>query len=183
MRLLPGGALLALALLGPWARAGAQDRPTGHRVRVTQPGSLSRLRGELIAVSLDSLWLLRDSTLVAVPTRNLARVEVKRRPMGAGDIMLWGVIGGAVSGAALTAACASYTDGCGAVLPAIVLTWTLWSGLWATVTGSAYQSYPAVRVQRDLPAFARFPQGLPDRFRPRSPPAAPADTGVRGPAR
>lgn len=173
-------ALLTLVLAGAWADAGAQSRPLGGRVRVTQSGSLPRLHGELIAVSLDSLWLLRDSTLVAIPTRDMIRVEVKRRPMGGGQIMLWGLIGGAVSGAALTAACASYTDGCGSVLPAVMLTWTLWSGIWAAVSGSAYQNYPVEHLQTNLPAFARFPQGLPDGFHLGQPRSVPSDSSGGG---
>lgn len=170
--------LFAASLLGLAGDAAAQDGPQlGKQVRVTRPGHLPALRGELIAVSLDSLWVLGDSRLLAVPSREVLRVEVKRRPMGGGQVMLWGLIGGAISGAALTGACASYTGGCGGVLPGVMLTWAVWSGLWAAVAGSAYKSYPASALQTQVPAFARFPQGMPHAFGPGRFPPASVDSG------
>src|SRR5574341_50310 len=179
-------ALVAALLVGGGTPAQGQAPPVyGAQVRVTSCGSVARLRGELIAVTVDTVWLWHDARLMGVPSNEVLRVQVKRRPIGAGGITLWGLIGGAASGLALTGACAAYEGGdCGAVFPAVLLTWGLWSGIWAAVSGSAYSSYSPERFQSDLRAFARFPQGLPSPFDPawlRAPP--PPDTGQAGRSR
>lgn len=168
--LLAGGGLSARAQTTPPAMPGAQVRITHSASAARLPGELiavSPLRGELIAVSPDTLWLLAKSTLLRIPSRDIRQVDVKVRPIGAEGILLWGAIGGAVSGVALYGACASYTDDCGAVLPVTVLVWGLWSGLWAAVAGSAYAPHsPDWFGRSELRAFARFPQGLPSAFDP-----------------
>lgn len=62
------------------------------------------------------------------------------------------------------------------VLPAVLLTWGLWSGIWAGVAGSAYSTYAPDKFHSDLRAFARFPQGLPRPFDPSWLRFAPPDT-------
>lgn len=180
---------LVAALLGAlWAAAATETRaqrgPLGAHVQVTATSSVVRLRGELLAVSPDSLWLLRDGGLVTVPLPNVVQVQVKRQPMGAGGIMAWGLIGGTISGLALTAACATLDDNsdCGGVFSVVLLTWSLWSGIWADVAGSGYRSYRREQIQIGVSPYARFPQGLPQGFALQRRSQPPPDTAsVRSP--
>lgn len=83
--------------------------------------------------------------------------------------MAWSLVGGLVSGVALTAACGSVEGAeCGAVLPGVILSWGLVGGLSAaTLSGSSSQRLAPEEWERLRP-FARFPQGLPEGF-PRRP--------------
>ncbi len=115
--------------------------------------------GELIATSRDSLWLLLPGRLESVPRGAVLRVRVNRKKMGAGLAWAWAGIGAVVTGAALTAACSTVTDSCGAVFLTT-------AALWALVGAAAAPSIAGARWEnidawRDLLPHTRFPQGLP----------------------
>ena len=163
------GALAALLAASASAGAGAQTRvPRGAMVRVQRTGVLVDLRGELIAASSDTVWVLEGSQLVSIPAPVVWRVLVKRRPIGARGVAIWGLVGGVASGLGLTVACASYTDGCGGVLPGVLVLWAGWTAVWAAVAGSEYSDYYSNEFETRLKSFARFPQGLPPSLDPSS---------------
>jgi hypothetical protein len=159
--------LLASALLlAAVPAAGAQPAPSVRgatlQLELRTAGPLS---GELLAVEGDSLVLLagpRDMRRVALG--DVLRARVPRPGMSARGVLAWTVVGGLVSGALLTGACASLDDtsGCGAVLPAVALTWGVFGGLSAAVAGSGWRV--VTMDAATLTPYARFPQGLPEGF-------------------
>ena len=157
--------IMILALLALWHNpAAAQMDSTkilGSTVRL-KPFAGRRVpveEGELIATSRDSLWLLLPGRLVSVPRGAVLRIRVNRKKMGAGLAWAWAGIGAVVTGAALTAACSTVTDSCGAVFLTT-------AALWALVGAAAAPSIAGARWEnidawRDLLPHTRFPQGLP----------------------
>ena len=164
------GVVLAAALLVAFAPASrAQAKPAhGWLVRVERSDLKKPTRGELIAVSSDTVWVLTDSQLVRVPAQSVVRVRVKRRPIGAGGIMKWALTVGFLSGVGLAVACGSVEDtsGCGVLIPAFLVNGALFGGLWAGVAGSEYSNAEPFEFEQRLRQFARFPQGLPQTFDP-----------------
>ena len=115
--------------------------------------------GELIATSRDSLWLLLPGRLESVPRGAVLRVRVNRKKMGAGLAWAWAGIGAVVTGAALTAACSTVTDSCGAVFLTTAALWALVGAAAApSIAGARWEN---VDAWRDLLPHTRFPQGLP----------------------
>ena len=145
--------------------AAAQERDPdvlGSQVDVSlTSGSRARLKGELVAVSADSLWVLADSALVSAPLASVFRARVKRHSLGGGAALIWGVVGGVVTGGLLTAACSSVADDCGGVFPAMVVPWLL----FVAISAPSMESSSRIDFRRsqwqELRAYARFPQGLP----------------------
>jgi len=120
------------------------------------------VRGELIAVSVDSLWVLGPTTLTTLPLADVAGIQVRRFRSGASTALIWGFLGGLVSGGLLTAACSTVADadGCGGVMVFSIITWGLWGGVGAaTLSGSSVRTLPPSETA--LGRYARFPQGRP----------------------
>jgi hypothetical protein len=122
------------------------------------------LRGELLAAGRDSIWILpADGRARALPLSQIARVSVQQSGITAKAILMWAVVGGFVTGGALTGACSTVEDAsCGLVLPATLFSWLLVGGLSAAMTGSG--QFPLARTADGLRPYARFPQGLPVDF-------------------
>ena len=104
---------------------------------------------------------------------------MRKGPLGAANVGMGGVVGGGLSAVGMGVACASYEEGdCGAVFPGVLATWALWTGLWAAVAGSPYESFQRERFATALRGYARFPQGLPEpldeQLFPLAPPEGPA---------
>jgi hypothetical protein len=139
------------------ANGQANVRVKGAHVAVLR--GATELPGELIAVGPDSVWLLVDTGLVAVPRLEIDGVKLQRKALGAGGIAIWGALGATVTGLALTAACSTLQGGsCGPVLPGTFIAWLLPTGIAAAAAGSRDET---LHELDRLTAFARFPQGLP----------------------
>jgi hypothetical protein len=165
--------VLALLALSPGTLA-AQDalkdvRVTGAAARLRalsnaeHIASNRELRGELIAVRHDSVWVRlgdeRDFTGVAA--RDLARVRVERHRYGARFALRWALIGWAATSAGLTVACVQEADGCFAVPIAMVVPWGLALAIAApTMEASRWLDVSPYSLP-EARAYARFPQGLP----------------------
>jgi hypothetical protein len=158
--------LLTTSPVTAQSRAGPyQPRPLGSRVQLVFVRDAPRATGELLAVGQDSLWLLAPDRMLVLPMAQVRQVEVRRPGMNAGGVLIWTLVGGLLAGGALTAACSSVEDAdCGAVLPAVLLSWGIVGGITAAATGSGTHRVPARPVA--LAPYARFPQGLPPAFRP-----------------
>jgi hypothetical protein len=160
---------MAMAAFGAVDSAGAQGHQggppiLGYRV-VLEADDGGRTSGELIAVSLDSLWLLHDDALTVFPLADMKQVNIRQSSFGAGKALLWSLIAGAISGVALTAACSSLDGDCGAVLPAVLISWAFIGGIAAlAVEPARYTEFPAPRADVLRP-YSRFPQGLPEGYR------------------
>jgi hypothetical protein len=161
--------LLATSPVAAQSHAGPhQPRRLGSRVQVVFVRDAPRATGELLAVRQDSLWLLAPDQMLAVPMAQVRQVEVRRPGLNAGGVLIWTLVGGLLTGGALTAACSSVEDAsCGGVLPAVLLSWGIVGGITAAATGSGTRRLPAQPPA--LAPYARFPQGLPPGFRPTPP--------------
>lgn len=147
--------------------ASAQRLPSPFGSRVTidlQAGR--RVTGELLAAERDTLWLLAPAgTLSSLALGDVQRAAVRQRGLTATGVLVWSVVGALVSGGALTAACASVDDAeCGAVFPAVALSWALVGGIGAAMAGGGSRAIPV--TAQSLAPYARFPQGLPGGFEP-----------------
>jgi hypothetical protein len=155
---------LGLALLAQ-ASAAAQELPRvfGRTLDFSFVDAPA-MRGELLATGQDSVWIgLSSGQMVSVPLRRLSRVRVSESGIKAGGILIWAVVGGLVTGGALTGACGAVEDAsCGGVLPATLVSWLLFGGIAAAITGSGHRSL--VPDAKTLRPYARFPQGLPASF-------------------
>jgi hypothetical protein len=149
-------------ILGPHPALAQQQRgPIGSTVRFTMVSG-ARLSGELLAAQRDSAWLLSGEATRAISLDDVSMAQVRGRGMDSRGILLWTLIGGVVTGVALTAACSSVADGCGPVFVATTGAWGVVGGIAAAITESPHRWVdPESEV---LTPYARFPQGLPPQF-------------------
>jgi hypothetical protein len=119
------------------------------------------VKGELLAVTADSLWLLTPGAgLRVLSMSSFDEVRVRRHDMTTGRALLWAAIGATITGVALSAACGQVDDAdCGGLFPSVVLAWGVVGGLFSWRIGvSARHLLPP--VEAELRPYARFPQGL-----------------------
>ena len=155
---------LALALVFP-AGLWAQKRESpgeGYQMQLRFNEASSRaVKGELIAVGADSLWLRQGDGVRAMALGDLDRVQVRHHGFTFGKAMLIAGIGGLVTGAAMTAACSSIEDNCGVVFVGMMGSWLAVGAIaGAASSGSAYRSLEPLTYEA-LQPYARYPQGLP----------------------
>ena len=118
-----------------------------------------KMKGELIAVSTDSVWVLRGLELLTAPVARVSLVRIKRHKLDGRAGLIWTLIGGVVTGGLLTAACE-----CGDMFPRVMLWWGVIGGLSAlSLEASSRQDFRPWEYDL-LRAYARFPQGLPERY-------------------
>lgn len=129
----------------------AQASAYGGWIELTVRGDPKerRVQGELLAVTMDSVWVLTDKGGVVVPTATVVRGKLTGYLANVGAVSGWTALG-VVS-----------TISNGLIL---IFTAPLWI-ITGTVAGSA-ASYAPVRQAPQLPwselaVFARFPQGMP----------------------
>lgn len=152
------------------AAAPAQSRnreALGSEV-VVERSNAGSLRGELIAVTADTLWILTQQQLMRMPMQDVLEVRIDRRKMGAKLAWTWSLAAGAISGLLLTAACSSVTEDCGGVFVFTMGSWAIFGLLSAPSMESVrYQSieYPRDNSRwQQLRAESRFPVGIPDGY-------------------
>ena len=155
---------LALVLAFPVA-LWAQDRESpgqGYQVQLRlNVASASALKGELIAVRADSLWIRQDAGVRSMALGDLDRVRVRHHGFTFGKAMLIAAVGGLVTGVAMTAACSSVADDCGGVFVGMMVPWLAIGAIaGAASSGSAYRSLEPLSYEV-LQPYARYPQGLP----------------------
>ena len=150
----------------------------GRTVTVVPGGEEVEVRGELLAVERDRLWVRDEDEMTEVPLSTVRAVRVKRHNHGAGKALQWALLGGVATGGALAGACSSVegSENCGAVGLIVAGAWLL-VGLLAAPSMEASSRLELWRPGPEaLRPFARLPQGLPEALRPPtlSPPAEPA---------
>lgn len=169
-RLVLAGALAALS--AGCAVRGMPVSPLGRTA--TLIGDRVQVKGELMALTPDTIWLRSDSTLRPYAGAEYRQVQVQRHTFGLRRTLNWLGWAGAGTGAALMIACNSYEsspDGggdsgtCIGVLPGTVLVFAA-AGL---IFGSLNEYTSRHRMQpgdtERLRPFTRYPQGLPDSLR------------------
>ncbi len=173
-----GALALVLAFpVGLWA----QDRESpgqGYQVQLRlNVASARSVKGELIAVRADSLWIRQDAGVRSMALGDLDRVRVRHHGFTFGKAMLIAAIGGLVTGGAMTAACSSVSDDCGGVFVDMMVPWLAIGAIaGAASSGSAYRSLEPLSYEA-LQPYARYPQGLPPGVPYDSQPTTPAPSG------
>lgn len=117
--------------------------------KVGPRGSAREVRGELIAIQHDSVFVLAKAGLEAIPTERIGAARIARFNSQWGDLCAWSVLG----------ALSTASHGFGAILSAPV--WIIGGTL--SVVAASYAPivrYPD-RSWSELSVFARFPPGLP----------------------
>jgi hypothetical protein len=162
------GMVLALAF---GVAGGLRAQATSPRVDVTgraivlrmARGTPQDIRGELLAVQRDSVWVLagRPERVVAVRLGDVWEATVRRHGLTAAKGILWGLGVGAASGVGLAVACSQVSDGCGGVAVGSALSGGAVGGVAALsfYFSSRWRFQPVTEVK--LEPFARFPQGPP----------------------
>lgn len=147
----------------------AQTSPYGAWVSL-DVGSGQRMEGELIAVEDGRLWLASGGELVPVPEENVRKAKVVAYTASNNGLIGWTTFG----------TLSTLSHGFVLVLSAPI--WMLYGGVVSrTHSSSGYHEYGEVSDERDnLRRWARFPQGLPDRFRQPVAPKPAVETVVRG---
>ena len=173
--------LLVVVLTTGCATRGGGVSVYGRQVTAVEVGEAEKRQsreGELIAAEPARLWLLGKEQVFEVPLSSVAEVRVRRHGFTPGKALLWSVLGAIVTGGALAAACSSLEDnnGCGSVFAAVGGIWLGIGGLAAaSMSGSSSTRVPRPKAE-DLSPYARFPQGVPEGFDPRSLRSSPSPT-------
>ena len=127
------------------------------------PNGKAAVKGELIAVSADSVWLRSEAALQGWAMSEVQRVYVQTNDMTAGRALTWSAIGAVVTGVTLFAACESVNEGdCGQVLGVMALVWGVFGGTSAILLDQSSKRAVTPAQWEALRPYARFPQGVPD---------------------
>lgn len=132
---------------------------------VPAPGSGGeRVKGELIAVEPEKIWVLGKEHVVEVPVSAIQELRVQRHRLDTRRGWAWTGIGALVTGGALALACSSVkgNNNCGGVFAGVALSWVVLGGLPST----ALDHSATIRLKQpepeELRPYARFPQGPPE---------------------
>lgn len=157
-------AMLATLVLPVRVQAQALQPILGSRVDVRMRTG-GRIRGELLAATVDTVWVLGENGVVPLPLSAVRQVRIPYSGgVSASTVLKWGAVAGIVTGAALTAACSSVADGCGSVFSATLVTWSVITGISALLAGRGSAAKIGPLGFGRLPAYARFPQGVPQAY-------------------
>jgi hypothetical protein len=140
----------------------------GRAVTVVPESEGREVKGELLTVGPDRLWVREKSGVTEVPLPAVREVRVKRHGFGARRALTWALLGGLATGGVLTGACASVegTGNCGTVGLAVVGVWLLVGALAAPSMESSSRIDLWKPTPGQLRPFARLPQGLPEGLAP-----------------
>lgn len=135
----------------------------GRTVSVVTEPAKHEVKGELLAVEKDRLFVRAEDGVREIPLGSVREARVKRHDFGAAKAFAWSLIGGLVTGGALGAACSSVEDA-GNCAGVGLVTLGVWLGIGALCAPSL-ESSSRIKLERPTPdelrAFARLPQGLP----------------------
>lgn len=138
----------------------------GRQVTVERNGDAPRVKGELLVVQEDRLWIGTRDGVTEVPLATVRKVRVKRHSSDARQALTWAVVGGLLTGGAMAGACASVDGNGGGTCATVGL---VLGGLWLAVGALAApsmesSSYLDLRkpAPDELWPYSRLPQGLPE---------------------
>jgi len=140
----------------------------GRAVTVVPEGDEPKVKGELLAVGPDRLWVREEEGVAEVHLPEVREIRVKRHGFNAHAALGWALLGGLVTGGILAAACASVEDAnnCGGVGLAVTGAWLLVGAAAAPSMESSSRLKLWKPTAEDLRPFARLPQGLPEGLAP-----------------
>ena len=159
-------AALALALTGcATVQVPVLGRPV--EIQTLSAGKDNKVKGELLALGSEQLWILEAARAREVPLSEIGQVRVRLHGLDGKRTLTWAAVGAVVSGAALTAACSSVEDtSCGGVFFASVIPWALVGGLSARSLEASSRVLIRAPDLSALRPYARYPQGLPEGLDP-----------------
>ena len=139
----------------------------GRTVTVEPDGEGHEVKGELLVVGPERLWVREAHEVAEVSLPGVRKVKVKRHSWDGHRAGLWALMGGLVTGGALTGACAAADgDSCGGVGLIMLGSWLLFGLLAApSMESSSHIDLPRPTAE-ELRPFARFPQGWPEGVTP-----------------
>lgn len=163
-------AALTLAFATGCASAPKKLSPYGRSVTVVTTGERGKVKGELLAVGQDRLWVREKGGVTEVALPEVKEIKVRRHGFGGHAALTWAMVGGLVTGGALAAACGSVedADNCGTAALVTAGAWLLVGALAAPAMESSSQERFTRPVPDQVRPFARLPQGLPEGVDPRS---------------
>ena len=139
----------------------------GRTVKVEPDGEGRKVKGELLVVGPERLWVRQSDEVAEVSLPAVRKVEVKRHSWDGRRAGLWSLVGGLVTGGALTGACgAADGDSCGVVGLITLGSWLLFGLLAAPSMESSSRVELARPTTEELRPFARYPQGWPEGVAP-----------------
>jgi hypothetical protein len=148
--------------------AAVANSPRGRMAKVHSNDGLE-WRGELLAATRDSIWVLNGSRIDRFDVPSLRRVEIPRHAFGKATTLWASAAVGAVVGVAMVVACGRFNEmqddehaSCGGVIPAFVALYVLVGAVLSIP--NHFSSTHRIRPDSTdkLRLFARFPQGMPD---------------------
>jgi hypothetical protein len=132
---------------------------------VPVPGAKAEpVKGELIAVGPEKIWVLGKEHVLEVPVATVKEVRVQRHWFDSKRGWTWTAIGALVTGGAMALACGSVEDhaSCGRVFATVGATWLLLGGLPSIGLDSSATILVKGPDAQALSPYARFPQGPPE---------------------
>lgn len=172
---LPRCAVLLLVTLSGCLPMASRPSPFGAKVWVFAAGDSAR--GELLAVSADSMWIAEGEgsrpVQTALPMSGVRRVVVYR---GAGwqAFAMRGLAFGFITGLGMYAACTSVAEGCAGILAVSVAVPAVLSLAAGSSISARRELTLTTFTAETLAPYARWPQGRPISRRSTSPPDLPS---------
>jgi hypothetical protein len=152
----------------------------GRTVTVVTEREGEKVKGELLTVGSDSLWVRASEGVVEVPLPSVREVRVQRHGFDKSEAFKWALIGGLATGGGMAGACATVdgADGCGWIGLGFLGAWLLVGAVAAPSIDSSSRLDLWRPTPERLRAFARLPQGWPESLRaPTLGPPAKAEAG------
>ena len=170
----PASAAAAVALAALVAGGCAARSPEAYGRAVTLVPIASgapKVKGELLAVDQERIWVRTKDGVRDFAPATVREVRVQRHNLTGGWAVRWGLVGGLLSGVALTASCSSVegndVGGCAAVGGVTAGLWAL-AGLLAAPSLEASSQLSLDPGSARLKPYARLPAGLPKDLPPAS---------------
>ncbi len=163
---------VALAALVAGGCAARTSNVLGRSVTlVPREAGAPKAKGELLALDQGRIWVRTKDGVRDFDPASLREVRVRRHNLTGGWAVRWGLVGGLLSGVALTAACSSVegndVGGCARVGIVSAGLWTLVGFLAAPSLDASSQLSLDPQSDR-LKPYARLPAGFPEGVTPRS---------------
>jgi len=151
----------------------------GRSVTVVPEGEAPEVKGELLVVGPEQLWVRGKHGVIEVSLPEVREVRVRRHGSNGRSALTWALVGGLVTGGLLAGACSSVegSHNCGMVGLIVAGAWLLVGVAAAPSMESSSRLDLPRPTPEDLRPFARLPQGLPAGLTPATLAADPKETG------
>jgi hypothetical protein len=157
-------ALFVALLMATGCASAPKVSLVGRSVTVVPEGEAPEVKGELLVVGPERLWVRERDSVVEVPLPEVREVRVKRHGSDGRKALTWALIGGLATGGLLAGACSSVegANNCGVVGLVVAGAWLAVGALAAPSMESSSRLDLPRPTAEDLRPFARLPQGWPE---------------------